>query len=82
MVEQATENRCVGGSIPPVRTIMKYFNNISVALILLPIQGCKSEKIISSIDIDIKWMYCKIILHIKMRNFKKNNDYKRKKQTK
>ena len=46
MVEQATENRCVGGSIPPLGTISmrkKFFFMISFSFVLILI-GCKNEK--------------------------------------
>ena len=62
MVEQATENRCVGGSIPPLGTTFmkkKYFIIYSFLLIIFSCDFDKKEYFPSTSG--IKWMYSVII---------------------
>ena len=84
MVEQATENRCVGGSIPPLGTIyMSYFYKTTTLLFLFSIQSCKLESDnFFPMKLDSKWTYSisihssykdnKFIKRVMITNVKKN----------
>ena len=84
MVEQATENRCVGGSIPPLGTIhMSCLYKITILLLVLSIQSCKLESDnFFPMKLDSKWTYSisihssykdnKFVKRVMITNVKKN----------
>ena len=61
-MEQATENRCVGGSIPPLGTTFMRKNYFIICFTLLFISSCDfdSKEFFPSVS-GIKWMYSVVI---------------------
>ncbi len=57
MVEQATENRCVGGSIPPLGTIIMKMKYISLISLFFLISCDKKTENFFPIKKGIKWFY-------------------------
>ena len=59
MVEQATENRCVGGSIPPLGTLnkMKLLSLLKLLIIVFSLTSCNNEKNFFPHDQNMVWNY-------------------------
>ena len=72
LVEQATENRCVGGSIPPGHLMKNQF--IQIYILLLLIIGCKSDYTYFPHEQGLHWNY-KIVFKSDYTGIEEKRDY-------